>query len=68
VSISPIFYKQLSCMKVFCVAFMCLQFGFVIFWRKDFSAKAAHTMLVKLTPALLHYLAKKACLHMNFII
>ncbi len=29
---------------------MCLQFGFVIFWRKDFSAKAAHKMLVKLTP------------------
>jgi hypothetical protein len=29
---------------------MCLQFGFVIFWRKDFGAKAAHKMLVKLTP------------------
>jgi hypothetical protein len=29
---------------------MCLQFGFVIFWQKDFSAKAAHKMLVKLTP------------------
>jgi hypothetical protein len=28
---------------------MCLQFGFVIFWRKDFGAKAAHKMLVKLT-------------------
>jgi hypothetical protein len=25
-------------------------FGFVIFWRKDFGAKAAHKMLVKLTP------------------
>jgi hypothetical protein len=29
---------------------MCLQFGFVIFWRKYFGAKAAHKMLVKLTP------------------
>ncbi len=29
---------------------MCLQFRFVIFWRKDFGAKAAHKMLVKLTP------------------
>ncbi len=27
--------------------------GFVIFWRKDFGAKAAHKMLVKLTPALI---------------
>jgi hypothetical protein len=24
-------------------------FGFVIFWQKDFGAKAAHKMLVKLT-------------------
>ncbi len=29
---------------------MCLQFGFVIFWLKDFGAKAVHKMLVKLTP------------------
>jgi len=29
---------------------MCLQFQFVIFGRKDFGAKAAHKMLVKLTP------------------
>ncbi len=29
---------------------MCLQFGFVIFWQKDFGAKAAHKMLVKLIP------------------
>jgi hypothetical protein len=27
-----------------------LQFGFIIFWRKDFGVKAAHKMLVKLTP------------------
>jgi len=53
VSISPTFYEQLFHMKVFCAAFMCLQFGFVIFWRKDFGAKAAHKMLVKLTPGLL---------------
>jgi hypothetical protein len=53
VSISPIFYEQLFHMKVsFCAAFMCLQFGFVIFWQKDFGAKAAHKMLVKLTPGL----------------
>jgi hypothetical protein len=36
--------------KVFCAPFMCLQFGFVIFWRKDFGAKAVNKMLVKLTP------------------
>jgi hypothetical protein len=29
---------------------MHLQFGFVILWQKDFGAKAAHKMLVKLTP------------------
>ncbi len=50
-SISPVFYEQLFHTKVLCAPFMCLQFGFVIFWRKDFSAKAAHKMLVKLTPA-----------------
>jgi hypothetical protein len=38
-------------MKVFCAAFMCSQFGFVIFQGKDFGAKGAHKMLVKLTPA-----------------
>jgi hypothetical protein len=53
VSISPIFYEQLFRMKVFCAAFMCLQFGFVIFWGKDFGAKAAHKMLVKLTPEII---------------
>ncbi len=37
-------------MKVFCAAIMCLQFGFVIFLQKDFGAKDAHKMLVKLTP------------------
>ncbi len=50
VSISPIFYEQLFHMKVFCATFMCLQFGFVIFWQKDFGKKAANKMLVKWTP------------------
>jgi hypothetical protein len=36
--------------QILCAPFMCLQFGFVIFWQKDFGAKAAHKMLVKLTP------------------
>jgi hypothetical protein len=49
VSISPIFYEQLFHIKVFCTAFMCIQFGFVIFRQKDIGAKAAHKMLVKLT-------------------
>ncbi len=31
---------------------MCLQFVFIIFGEKDFGAKAAHKMLVKLTPSL----------------
>jgi hypothetical protein len=34
----------------FWAAFVCLQFGFLNFWRKDFSAKAAHKMLVKSAP------------------
>jgi hypothetical protein len=29
---------------------MCLKFEFVIFWQKDFGAKTAHKMLMKLTP------------------
>jgi len=52
VSISPIFYEQLFCIKVIiCAAFLCLLFGFVIFWQKGFGAKAAHKMLVKLAPS-----------------
>ncbi len=47
--ISTILYKQLFHTKVLCAPFMCLQFGFVIFWQKDFGAKAAHKMLVKLS-------------------
>jgi hypothetical protein len=38
--------------RFFCAAFMCLQFGFVIFWQKNFGAKAARKMWVKLTPEL----------------
>ncbi len=41
--------SQLFHTKVLSAPFMCLQFGFVIFWQKDFGAKAAHKMLVKLT-------------------
>ncbi len=49
-SSSPIFYKQLFHTKVLCAPFICLQFGFAFFWQKGFGAKAAHKMLVKLTP------------------
>jgi hypothetical protein len=45
-----IFYEQLFHTKVFCAAFMCLHFGFEIFWGKGFGAKAAHKILVTLTP------------------
>ncbi len=34
---------------------MCLKFGFVFFGQKDFGAKAAHKMLVKLTPCGQYY-------------
>jgi len=50
VSISTIFYEQLFNTKVFCAAFMCLLLGIEIFWQKDFGAKAANKMLVKLAP------------------
>ena len=48
-SVSPTFYEQLLLTEVLWAAFMCLQFGFVIFWRKEMRAKAAHKMLVKVT-------------------
>jgi hypothetical protein len=48
VSISPIFYEQLFHTKVYCAAFMWLQFGLVNFWQKDFGGKAPHKVLVKL--------------------
>jgi len=34
---------------VLCIAFLYLQFGFVIFRQKEIGAKAARKMLVKLT-------------------
>ena len=40
--------QAVFCMKVLCAAFMCLQFGFVIFWQKEIDAKAACKMSVKL--------------------
>ncbi len=49
-SILLIFYEQLFHTKVLWAAFISFQFRFVIFWRKDFGAKAALKMLVKLTP------------------
>jgi len=36
-------------MKGFCTAFPLLQFGFVLFCRKNIGAKAACKMLIKLT-------------------
>jgi hypothetical protein len=33
-------------------AFLCLRFRFVLYWRETVGAKAAHRMLVKLTPGL----------------
>ncbi len=49
VSILAIFYEQLFHMNVFRAPFMRLQCGFVNFGKKDFGAKAANKMLVKLT-------------------
>ena len=42
-------------MKVFGAAFMCLQFGFVIFWQKEIGAKVAHTIIVKLTTGVISW-------------
>jgi hypothetical protein len=43
---------------------MCLQFRSVNFWRKEFGAKAAHKMLVKLTPGV--SIGPKFVLHFQF--
>ena len=48
-SISPTLCEQLFCTKVFCPASLYLQYGFIIFWQKEFGAKAVPKMLVKLT-------------------
>jgi hypothetical protein len=37
-------------MKVARAAFLCLRFGFVLYWRKTVGAKAALRMLMKLSP------------------
>jgi hypothetical protein len=47
VNITNILQAAFSCQSLI---FMCLQFGFVIFWQKEFGKKAAHKMLVKLPP------------------
>ena len=49
-AISPTFYDWLFHTKVFWAAFLYSQFGFVFFWQNNIGAKAAHKMLVKLTP------------------
>jgi hypothetical protein len=46
------FYELLFRTKVFLRSFYVLKIGFVIFWQKDFGTKAAHKMMVKLTPGL----------------
>jgi hypothetical protein len=44
-------YVKLTVMpRFFAQLLSAYYFGFVIFWRKDFGAKAAHKMSVKLTP------------------
>ena len=47
-SISSTFYKQLFHTKVFCAAFLYLQFVFIILSQNKIGKKAAHKMLVKL--------------------
>jgi hypothetical protein len=49
VAISSTFYKQLLHTKVFCSVFPYLYFGFLIFHGKNFGAKVAFKMIVKLT-------------------
>ncbi len=46
------FMSSFFVQKFFCTCFMCLQCRLVIFWWKDLGAKAAHKMLVKLTPGI----------------
>ena len=42
-------YKRIFCTKVFCAAFLCLEFRFVIFCWKKFCINVAQKLLVKLT-------------------
>jgi hypothetical protein len=46
VSISPTFYELPFHMKAVCVAFLYLKFGFIFFWRKKITRKAALKMLL----------------------
>ncbi len=52
VSILLTFYDQIFCSKVFCVALLYLQFGFIIFCQNNINAKPAHKILMKLTTGL----------------
>jgi len=58
VSISPTFYEQLFCTKLFCSAFLYVQVGFVIFWPKNNGAKAAYKMLVKMISSVTYTIAE----------
>jgi hypothetical protein len=49
VSISSTFFVRLFRTKVFYAAFINLQFGFVIFCRKNIGSKVASKMLMRLT-------------------
>jgi len=53
------------CTKVLCAAFHKLQLGFVIFWQKNISAKAARKMLMKLTIGRKKKLLKKLLNHLS---
>jgi len=49
VSILSHFMRNVFCTKVFCTAFLWLQFGFVIFWCKNIGVKTARKIFMKLT-------------------
>jgi hypothetical protein len=51
-SILPTFYVQLFHTKVLLVPLLHLYFRFVLFWRRNISAKTTHKMLVKLNNCL----------------
>jgi len=53
VLISPTFGEQFFAQNYITVAFLYLQFGFVIFWQKNIGAKASRKMFMKLTSGLL---------------
>jgi len=66
VSISPTLYEQLFRTKVFWAAFFLLRLRFIIFRHKEISAKAAHKMLMKLTPVLILTLILYCICRKNF--